>query len=186
MDGATNFWAFEGFCAADWVDFLCCCWCCWFFLLIYFLIGIKSLNNVVLVSALQHKSAIITHIPPPFRAALPSPHPTPLGHRKPPGWAPCHAATSHQLSSLHMAVYICWRYFLHPSHSLLPATCPQVHSLYLLRLHSFPANMFINTIFLDSRYICVTIWYSFLSFWLTSLYVWQALGSVLRVFVLLA
>ena len=57
----------------------------------------------------------------------------------------CHIATSHQLSILHTVVYICWRYFLHSSHSFLSLLCPQVHSLYL-RLHSFPASRFINTI----------------------------------------
>ena len=62
---------------------------CFFFSLIYFLIGRKLLNNVVLVSALRHKSTIIIHIPPPFGASLPSPHPTPLGYHTPPGWAPC-------------------------------------------------------------------------------------------------
>ena len=61
-----------------------------FFVLIYFLIGGKLLYNVVLVSAVQqHKSAIIICIPHPCWASLPSPNPTPLGHHRVPGWAPC-------------------------------------------------------------------------------------------------
>ena len=41
----------------------------------------------------------------------------------------CYTATSHQLSILHMMVYICLCYFLHLFHSLLPPLCSQVHSL---------------------------------------------------------
>ena len=64
----------------------------------------------------------------------------------------CHTAASHQLSSLHMAAYTCWCYFLHSPHSFLALMCPYVHSLYL-PLHSCPTNRFINTIFLDSIYM---------------------------------
>ena len=63
----------------------------------------------------------------------------------------CHIATAHQLSILHTALCICWGCSRHLAHSLLPTLCPQVHSLHLC-LHSFPANRFINTIFLDSIY----------------------------------
>ena len=66
-----------------------------------------------------------------------------------------------------MVVYVCWCYFLHLSHSLLPWLWPWVHSL-CLHLHSFPAGRFINTIFLDAIYI-VNILYLFFSFWRTSL-----------------
>ena len=65
----------------------------------------------------------------------------------------CYIATSHQLSVLHMVVYICLCYFFHSSHSLLPPLCPRAQSLYL-RPHSFPADRFINTIFLCSIYMC--------------------------------
>ena len=51
------------------------------------------------------------------------------------------------------AVHICWCYFLHSSCSLLPLQCPQVPSLCLC-LHSFLADRFINTIFLDSIDMC--------------------------------
>ena len=66
----------------------------------------------------------------------------------------CYIATSHQLSILkHMIVYICQCYFLYLSHPLLSSLCPEVHSLHLC-LHSFSANRLINTIFLDSIYMC--------------------------------
>ena len=61
----------------------------------------------------------------------------------------CYVAASHQLSILHMGVYIYQWYSLHLSHSLLPSLCPQVSSLYL-HLQSFPANRFINIVFIDS------------------------------------
>ena len=64
----------------------------------------------------------------------------------------CCTATSHQPSTLHKIEYICQCYFLHLSHSLPPPLCPQVHSLHL-HIHSFPANRFINTIFLNSIYM---------------------------------
>ena len=58
----------------------------------------------------------------------------------------CYTATSHQVSILHMMVYIYQNDFLHSSRPLLPLLCPQVHVLHLC-LHSFPANRFIITIF---------------------------------------
>ena len=69
-----------------------------FLFLIYFLIGGKLLYDVVLVSAIQQcESAIITHISPPSWVSLPSP--TPTGHHRVPGWAPC-VTQQHQLSSV--------------------------------------------------------------------------------------
>ena len=53
-----------------------------------------------------------------------------------------------------------------PSPSYSP--CPEVCSL-CLGLHCCPANRFISTIFLDSTYMCVNMWYLFFSFWPTSL-----------------
>ena len=59
---------------------------------IYFLIGRKLFYKVMLVSAVQQsRSVIIIHryissLPLP---SLPSSHPTPLGHHRAPGWAPC-------------------------------------------------------------------------------------------------
>ena len=49
-----------------------------------------------------------------------------------------------------------------------PSPCPQVHSLHLC-LYSCPAPRFFRTFFFLIPYICVSIWYLFLSFWLTSL-----------------
>ena len=78
----------------------------------------------------------------------------------------CCIAASHQLSTLHMVVYICQCYSLNSSHSPFPAvsTSPSL----LLHLYSCPANRFICTIFLDFI-LCVNIQYLFFSFWLTSL-----------------
>ena len=73
----------------------------------------------------------------------------------------CYTAISPQLSTLHMIVYIYWCYFLHSSYSLSPLLYPQVHSLHL-HLHPFPANSFINPIFLD--FICALIYYICFSF----------------------
>ena len=75
----------------------------------------------------------------------------------------CYTATSHQLSISHTTAYICRCCFPPWSHS--PLLCC-VHSLHL-SLHSFPANRFINTIFLDSL-IYVNIWNKIL--YLLSLY----------------
>ena len=48
---------------------------------------------------------------------------------------------------LHVVVYICQCYFLLSSRPLLTSLYPQVHSLYLC-LHCFPADRFINTLWL--------------------------------------
>ena len=58
----------------------------------------------------------------------------------------CYTATSHQVSFLHMVIYMFQCYCLNLSHLLHPLLCPQ--------LHSFLANMFTSTILLDSIYIC--------------------------------
>ena len=50
---------------------------------------------------------------------LSSPHPTPLGHHRAPSWAPCVTTASHQLSVLHMVMYVCQCYSLNSSHPLL-------------------------------------------------------------------
>ena len=63
----------------------------------------------------------------------------------------CYIATSHQLSLLHM-VYTHVDATFSMSYPLLPPLCPQLCSLYL-HLHSFPANRFIDLIFLDVLYI---------------------------------
>ena len=73
----------------------------------------------------------------------------------------CCTESSHQLSILHLIVYICWYYFLHLSYSLTTSLCPQIHSLHL-HLTSVPANRFINTIFLDSIYMCENTVFIFL------------------------
>ena len=71
-------------------------------------------------------------------------------------------ATSQQLSISHMIVCSC----LSIRPALFSPLSPQVCSLYL-RLHSFPENSFINTVF--SHSICIR--YLLFSFRLTSLYI---------------
>ena len=57
---------------------------------------------------------------PPSGASLLSPHPTSPGHQSVRLSSLCYTATSHQMTILHMVVYICRCYFLHLSHSFLP------------------------------------------------------------------
>ena len=64
----------------------------------------------------------------------------------------CYAATSHQLSILHLVVYICQCCSVTTSQPPLLPLCPQVCSL-RLRLYSCPDTRFISTIFLDSIYL---------------------------------
>ena len=79
----------------------------------------------------------------------------------------CYTATSHQLSILHNSIYISTLFspFVLPSPSPLGPQVPSLH----VHLHSFPSNRSISTIFLDSIYIWVNIWYLFFYFWLISL-----------------
>ena len=72
------------------------------------------------------------------------------------------------LSILHTVMHMFPYHSVHLSHPLLPPLFPQVCSL-CLHLHCCPANRFIRTIFLDSTYMCVNMWYLFFSFWPTSL-----------------
>ena len=96
----------------------------------------------------MHISHNYTYIPSLLSLPLlPSSHPARSSWRMGLG-SLCYVATSHQLSVLHMIVYIYQCYFLHLFHSLLSSLCPQVSSLYL-HLQSFPANRFINIIFID-------------------------------------
>ena len=117
-------------------------------------------HNFVLVSAVQHESAISIHIFPPSWVSVspPSSQTSEL-----PMLYSCF-----RLSVLHMAVYICQCCTLNSSHTFPPPLCSQIHSLHL-HLYSHPANRFRNTIFLDSMCVCVNIGYTFSSFWLTSL-----------------
>ena len=75
----------------------------------------------------------------------------------------CYATASHQLSILHLVVYMSvpLSHFIpaYPS----PSLCPQVHSLHL-HIYSCPAPRFIGTIFffLDSIYMCQHMVFVFL------------------------
>ena len=61
-------------------------------------------------------------------------------------------ATSHQLSILHMMVYMCQFYSLKSSHPLHPPLCPQVLSV-CLHFCFFSVNSIFSTVFLDSIYM---------------------------------
>ena len=61
-------------------------------------------------------------------------------------------------------------YSLKSSHLHSPPLWPQICSL-CLHLHCRPVDKFLNTIFLDSIYICINIQYLSFSFWLTSLHI---------------
>ena len=68
----------------------------------------------------------------------------------------CYGAASHQLSILHLVVYICPCHSLTLSQLTLPPPCVLKSILYGLRLYSCPAPRFFRTIFffLDSIYMC--------------------------------
>ena len=103
---------------------------------------------VVLVFAVQCRSATIVHTSRPSSAFLPFPSHLSRSSQRARLGSLWHSATSHQLSILHLVVYICWCYFLNSSHSLPPLMCPQVHSP-PLHLLSFPENRFISIMSLD-------------------------------------
>ena len=113
----------------------------------------KLLYNVLLVSDVpQCKSAVIKHTSPPFWVSLPCPTPTPLYHHRGLGWAPVlHSNFSQAVYFTYGGVYMLM--LLSPFTPLSPSPLgAQVNSVHL-SLHSFPANRFINNIFLDSIYM---------------------------------
>jgi len=63
------------------------------------------------------------------------------------------------IAILHMVMYMFQCYSFNLSHPLLPSLCPQVCSLGRC-LYSCPANRFISTIFLGSKFIHLTRTYS--------------------------
>ena len=102
----------------------------------------------------MNKSQIqICSLPPEPPPDFP-PHPTPLGCHRALGWAPCvGTAAFHQLSILHMVMYIYPCYFFQFVQPSPTHTISKVCSL-CLHHYSCPANRFISVIFLDSVYIC--------------------------------
>ena len=101
------------------------------------------------------ESAVGIHTSPPFWTSLP---PTPASHPSRASQSMelgslCYKEGSHELSILHMVVHIYASATLPipppPSPHLLHDPCPHVHSLHL-HLHSWPANRFPWTVFLDS------------------------------------
>ena len=117
----------------------------------------------------QHESAIGIHISLPLK-------PLSTYHTIP----PYRMSQSTRLSSLHHTAKFRWLfifcvvmhmfqcYALSLSHPLLPPLSPRGSSLCLCLL-CYTEHRVINTIFLDSIYICVNMQYLFFSFWLTSL-----------------
>ena len=126
----------------------------------------------MLVSSIQqHGLAISTHIPPPFWASIPPPHPThpPRSSQSTELSSLCYIVTSHQLSILHMLVYmsvLLCQFIL--KHS--PTTCKAHLSPYLfcrrrrngapdgLRSHKDQAQG--HSPFTDSKHIafCILQW----------------------------
>ena len=90
-------------------------------------------------------------LPPEPPSHLP-PHPAPLGCHRALGLSSLHhIANSHQLSILHMELY------MFQSYSIWPTLSFTVFISLFLYLHYCPANRFISTIFLDSIYVCVCV-----------------------------
>ena len=97
------------------------------------------------------------------------PHPIPLGCPRAPALsALLHAWNLHRSSILHMVIYMLQCYFLTISHPCLFPQSLKVCSLYLC-LSCCLAYRIIDTIFLNSIYICINILYWCFFFWLTSL-----------------
>ena len=126
------------------------------------------LYNVVLVSAIQYKSAMSVYIYISLLCLLcllsliPTPHPSIPGIWvfRVPSWALCYMVTSPSLSVSHMLVCICQCCSLNLSHPLLQPCCVHKSILYIC-FYSCPANRPTRTIFLDSIYIYVLIYDSF-------------------------
>ena len=82
-----------------------------------------------------------------------TPHPIPPGPQSARLASLSYTITSHQIAILQPIVYICDATFsIHPTFSFLY----RVHKFILyihISIHSFPANRFIDTIFLDSIYM---------------------------------
>ena len=124
---------------------------------------------MLLVSAVQQRESVTqyTYIPSLLRLppTLPS-HPSQSSQR-----ILCYTAASHQLSALHMAMYLCQCYSLSQSHSpLLPTpmpTCPfsipackQVHLNHFSRSPYIGLNIRYLFFFLTSYGYCLSFLFS--------------------------
>ena len=74
----------------------------------------------------------------------PQPHPTLPGRHRAPSWV-CGTGASHQLSSLHVVVYVRQFYSLDSSHPLLPPLCLQVSQTAIFVITFLPACSSIST-----------------------------------------
>ena len=127
-----------------------------FFLFVFlnlFLIGGWLLYNIVLASAIQQcESAVSLHIYPPSWT-YPLSYPVPLGCHRVPRSTPC-VKQQLPISYLFCLWWCVWFSVTLSIHPTLSFPCC-VQSLFLcLHVYSCPANRFINTIFLDSIYMC--------------------------------
>ena len=108
----------------------------------------------MLVSVIQQcESTIIIHLSSPSQISLPSPIPSlQVITECQTGLPVPHSSSSPAIHLAPSSVYMLM--LLSPLVPLSPPPlCPQVHSLHL-RLPSFPADRFLNTIFLDFIYMC--------------------------------
>ena len=106
----------------------------------------------MLLSAVQHESAIRIHISPPSWPSPNSSHPTALGHHGAPSWAPCTvrqlAASCLTHGSVYMSMLLSQSVPPSPSH-------PSVHMFILYVCISIPAlQLESSTIFLGSIHMC--------------------------------
>ena len=129
----------------------------------------------------MNKSQIqICPLPPETPPDFP-PHPTPLGCHRALGWAPCvGTAAFHQLSILHMVMYIYPCYFFQFVHPLLPILYPKSvlyvcitipalqigssTSLELTQMHSFCGWVIFRCIYLPQ------LLYPFICWWTSRLF----------------
>ena len=119
----------------------------------------QLIYNVVLVSAVQRQeSALSIHAPPPSWAALTPSHPTPQGHHRAPGWAPCAPRGfplaiyfTHSSIYIYTQTYMCVCTYVCQwcSQFVPPSPSPTVLTVYSLPLHlySFPSITFSPHIF---------------------------------------
>ena len=131
------------------------------FISLLFYINVFILNwnimafNIVLVSAKrQDELAICIPMPPPSEPDFHfTPHPTPLGCYRAQVWIPWVIQQIPIGYFTYSNVYVSM--LLTPlSHPLFPPPNPPYVCSHCLCLHFYHTNRFINTIFLDSTYMC--------------------------------
>ena len=102
-------------------------------------------------------SSCLMRLPP-----TPSSHPSRLSHSTRLS-SMYYIAISHQLSFVHMGLYICQWQALNSSYTRLPLLCPQVHSPHLCHF-SCPLNSFLSTIPTFHVYALMYVTFLFLNY----------------------